>query len=282
MKFILTLFILSVLLSMVWAADAVESTGNCIIKGGTRSWDYNPYSGKGPKQWGDLDVKNAACKTGTMQSPINFPKTVKYDKLSTGLTPSIGSPKLKFMTTSKNFALNCPTSGQCGHSTVNGKRYNLVNIHFHTPSEHILNGRYHPLEAHVVHASADGDYAVLATMFKYPKQSDYGSVIYKRTNKQWGVNEFLQSIIENIYADRTEFVVPIEAILKPTKGYCSYTGSLTTPPCTEGVKFFMSMHVPTITRRQVHAMALAAGGGYDGTSRPLQAINKREITCHIL
>lgn len=275
MKYLLTVFSLSVLLSAVFAAE------DCAVKGKDGDYNYNKLGNKGPANWGDLKPEYSACKDGKKQSPVDFPTGVKYDTMAMGPQPSIASPVMEFKAKPSNFELGCPTGADCGSTTIDGTKYTVANIHWHAPSEHTLNGRYYPLESHIVHANADGTaFIVIATMYDYAPSDSYMSKVYAGANKEWGQSPFIQSVLDNVAADKKSFPVDLKSIIDKSVGFCSYGGSLTTPPCTEAVTFYMSMHVPTVTRRQVLHYAVAAGASYDGTNRPLQPLNDRQITCY--
>lgn len=144
-----------------------------------------------------------------------------------------------------------------------------------------MDGKSFPLEMHVVHQSKSGKLAVLATMFEYASES-YGKRMYNNVPREFERNEFLDIVLNGMNEKTKKIVLPIGDVIRPQTGYCSYAGSLTTPPCSQGVTWMMALAHPTVTARQVHSFAVAAGASFDGNNRPVQKLNGRKVTCHIL
>lgn len=263
------------------AADSAGSVSpNCPVKAGEGEYNYDPTSGRGPEDWASLLPEYETCGSGMSQSPINFVFKVDYEPLSDGPKPMLEDRNFTFSPTPSNWALDCPIK-ECGFTMLDGERYYHVNTHFHAPSEHTLGGRTYPLEAHFVHSTEDGKLAVLATMFEYPNKRSYPAVITMGANKDFGVNKYFEKILEGVLNDKKEVYVKTNMVVDASKGYCVYSGSLTTPPCSEGVTFMMAMNIETVSRRQVHAYAVSAGASFDGNNRPIQPLNGREITCFV-
>lgn len=277
-----SLFVLLVVSPFAFAADAVEGgSDSCLIKSGDGPFGYDPRSGKGPADWPTLLPTYSTCGTGQIQSPIDFPDKVRYAPKSRGPKPSLKRSNFTFSPTSSNWALTCAEENTCGFTMYNGTKLNHFNIHLHAPSEHTLNGRSYPLEAHFVHASDDGtQFGVIATMFDYPDEEAYINKIEAGRRGDVGHNKFMDEVLKGVSTGGT-FGVPSARILRPGMGYCKYTGSLTTPPCTEGVTFFMAAHIETVSRRQVWDYIISAGASFDGNNRPIQPRNGREITCYV-
>ena len=274
-----TIFSLLLLFPVILASEELAASTNCGVKGAEGLYSYDPTSGSGPSVWGKLDGFKT-CGDGHNQSPIDFPLDVMFAPLSDGPQPAIGMAELELGAVSYNWALNCPEHHDCGETTYKGKTFKLVNLHFHHPSEHRLNGKQFPLESHMVHASEDGELAVLATMYDYAPES-YANTVYSHDGKEFGKSKLLNGIMKNLYNGKSKFAVYMGSVLEPEKGYCTYVGSLTTPPCTEGVTFLMSNAVQMVSRRQVAKYALSTGAGFDGNNRPTQPTNDRNITCYV-
>lgn len=261
------------------AAESVEGPKKCKVLGGEGSYSYDPTTENGPQKWGEQKDFHM-CKDGHSQSPINIPMPSKIAPMSDGPEPMMVTGKVKFSSGSYNWAVNCYEPGTCGHTMFGGKQFNVIGIHMHSPSEHVLNGTRYPLEAHIVHASDDGQLAVIATMFKYPDQSSYSAGVHEMIPKEWGTNRMVAKIMYAMKEDKESFHLNLGQIINAHAGYCSYTGSLTTPPCSEGVTFFMALHTETVTKRQVAAYKMSCGAGHDGNNRPLMPTNGREVTCY--
>eukprot|EP00177_Eucheuma_denticulatum_P006495 GFKZ01011827.1.p1 GENE.GFKZ01011827.1~~GFKZ01011827.1.p1 ORF type:complete len:284 (-),score=26.87 GFKZ01011827.1:120-971(-) len=278
----LSTIVFSLLVASSFASDAVElDTSNCAIKGAPGIYTYNPNTDEGPEDWGSIIPEFSTCGDGTKQSPVNFITDVSYGPLSMGPKPALRNANFTFASTTENWALSCEEEKACGYTDYNGTRYYHINTHFHSPSEHTLNGRQYPLESHFVHASEDGQLAVIATMYEYALESTYPGVIYAGGRRDFGVNKYFERIMDGVSAGKEEVEVLTKMVVKPSKGYCTLTGSLTTPPCTEGVTWIMSMNVETVSKRQVHGYQTSAGATFDGNNRPTQPLNGREITCYV-
>ena len=152
--------------------------------------------------------------------------------------------------------------GSCGTITVRGVAYQVKNLHWHTPAEHTVDGRRTAAELHAVSFAADGRIAVLASLFKDTKD-----------------NPIVQATIDAMVGLGT-----FEATLQDYRKYfysgghvgCGiYAGSLTTPPCTEGLTWVVSTKVGYMSEAQVEAIR-ALNGGHDN-ARPLQPINDRPV-----
>jgi carbonic anhydrase len=147
--------------------------------------------------------------------------------------------------------------------TVNGVRYDLQQFHFHHPSEEAVNGKLTDMSAHLVHKSADGKLAVVAVRLS----EDRGDA-----------NAVLASLWEHLPAtpgkseEVTDMISPA-GLLPSDHGYWTYEGSLTTPPCSEGVRWFVLEQTISISRSQLQAFAKF----YKIDSRPLQDTHGRRI-----
>lgn len=270
-------------LTLACVSYAAESSGidagDCPVKGIEGAYSYDPTSDNGPADWGKISGFET-CSSGNRQSPVDFPVGVSYAPLADGPKPMIMAANMTPGSGSYNWALNCPTGSDCGSTMFGGKLFRLINMHFHSPSEHTLGGEQYPLELHMVHIADDGSLAVIATMFKYP-DSDYPAQVAEGINVPYGTNGLVKQALNGLDNNRDSIMVHLGSVINAKKGYCVYVGSLTTPPCTEGVTFLMSQNIVSVTERQVAKYRLSAGVGYDGNNRPLQALNERSITCYV-
>lgn len=270
------------LLSITFAAESIDvDSSSCPVKAGEGEYNYDPTSGKGPADWGGLKKEYAACDgKGGAQSPINLPTKVSYKPISEGPDPALKGSNFNFSSAPSNWALTCSTPGTCGSTTFGGAEFTLFNVHFHAPSEHTLNGKRYPLEAHFVHQGPGGSLAVIGTMFKYP-DDEYPIKVYDRNNMEFGKSSFFRQVLNGVTNNKKVFTIFPGAVIDANLGYCTYPGSLTTPPCSEVVTWIISLNVETVSRRQVHEYAVSAGANFDGNERPIQDINNRTVTCYI-
>jgi carbonic anhydrase len=216
------------------------------------------YEGKeGPAEWGKLDSSYAACSIGHAQSPIDIKDAKKTDL-----------PALKF--DYHAVALNIIDNGhtiQVNYApgstlTVGEKIYTLKQFHFHHPSEEHVNGKDFSLVAHLVHADADGHLAVVAVLFE-----------------QGSANPLIDTLWKNIPSEKKKpqdipsVSIQVQDLLPSERGYFTFAGSLTTPPCSEGVTWYVLKSHTSISPEQVAAFARI----YPTNARPIQPTNGREI-----
>lgn len=228
-------------------------------------WGYNGESG--PANWAMLAPVYALCGEGKSQSPINI---VKSD------AKAGASWKFDYKTTSLRIAHNEHMDDiiDNGHTiqvtvdegstfTFGDKSFDLKQFHFHTPSEHTIDGQHAPMEMHMVHQSTDGSLAVVAILFKEGKKS----------------NENFAKIIANLPNAKGEnkHITDVNLELKvhmPADNYAyHYIGSLTTPPCSEGVQWMVLRDPLELTADQIAEFSKRIGPN----NRPTQLINERTV-----
>ena len=215
------------------------------------------YDGKdGAKHWGELDAKFKACSEGLNQSPINLRGFVEAEL-----------PAIKF-----NYSLKSNEILNNGHTIqinmdagstieVDGITFELKQFHFHTPSENNINAKSFPLEAHFVHASAKGELAVVAVMFEVGESNKALEVLWEK-------------IPLNAGDKHTEVTNSVDALLPKNKDYYRFNGSLTTPPCTEGVRWLVMKESISFSDAQFKLFQKVMK--YPN-NRPIQATNARII-----
>lgn len=218
-------------------------------------WDYEgEYA---PYRWGDMKPDFASCKVGTRQSPIDIrnpvigevePIRFRYEDVSLKVTNNGHTIQVDYAPGS--FIL------------FGGNRYELVQFHFHSPSEERINGRSFDMVAHLVHKSAQGRLAVVAVLLTVGNEQPMLQQVW---NAMPGTRDRTR--------ERLDVLINAKQLLPADQTYYSYMGSLTTPPCTEGVQWLVMKTPVEISRDQVsHFTAL-----YPMNARPLQAQNDRLI-----
>lgn len=226
------------------------------------------YAGEdGPASWATLSPAYALCGEGKGQSPINIVKTDAKGGANW---------KLDYKTTSLRIAHNehmddIIDNGHTIQVTVDegstfsfgDKTYSLKQFHFHTPSEHTVDGKNMPMEMHLVHQSSEGSLAVVSVMFKEGNT----------------VNENFLKIIANLPNAKGESKHITDANLElkvhlPADNYAyHYTGSLTTPPCSENVQWLVLRDMVSLTADQIQAFSSRIGPN----NRPTQPLNDRPV-----
>ncbi|MBK1649203.1 carbonic anhydrase [Rhabdochromatium marinum] len=218
-------------------------------------WGYEGE--EGPSHWGELDANYAVCASGRNQAPIDV-----HDAVDAELPPVEFHYKAGGWDEVNN-GHSIQVNYQPGSSIkVNGHRYELKQFHFHTPSENHVEGHEFPLEAHLVHADADGNLAVIAVMFE-----------------QGETNQALADAWEEMpeHADEHHKLlhqVSAEALLPSSHEYYRFNGSLTTPPCSEGVLWLVMKEPVTASAEQIEHFAKVMG---HPNNRPIQPTNARMV-----
>ncbi len=217
-------------------------------------WSYGGDGG--PEAWGQLKPEFATCATGSRQSPIDIRSGVKVD-----LEPiQFDYRPTGFSVVDNGHTIQVNLGG--GNSIeVQGRRFELLQFHFHRPSEERVNGRQFDMVAHLVHKDLEGRLAVVAVLL------DRGSA-----------QPLVQTIWNNLPLEKgTEQVVRTELdmnhLLPADRRYFTYMGSLTTPPCSEGVLWMVLQQPMPVAPEQVNVFSRL----YPMNARPIQQASGRLI-----
>lgn len=210
-------------------------------------WDYEGAGG--PENWSKLDPKNTACASGQRQSPIDIRDGIRVDvePISFKYRPST----FRILDTGHTVQVVVGDSS----ISLTGKTYELVEFHFHRPSEEKVNGQRFDMVAHLVHKADDGQLAILAVLLERGPE-----------------NPFIQVLWNNLPLERHLEVSPPTAIIDPTtllpasRNYYTYMGSLTTPPCTEGVLWLVMKQPVQVSQEQINIFSRL----YKNNARPIQ------------
>lgn len=227
------------------AAIAVAATP---VIAAEKDWTFG--DGEMPERWSLVNSDYALCDAGLMQSPIDLAQTkahgnltVKTNYAATGGTLALAKEKVQV-----DFAAGL-------HMHSGGKHFNLIQVHFHTPSEHAISGERHPLVAHFVHATEAGELGVLGVMFK-----------------EGEANPALQSVVDALNEGKgAELTFDAAAAIPDDLTVFRYMGSLTTPPCSEGVNWHVAHEVLTASPEQIAVLGEQLGP----TARSLQPLGNR-------
>ncbi|GLT92309.1 hypothetical protein SLE2022_101490 [Rubroshorea leprosula] len=235
-----------------------------------REFDYLENSGKGPAHWGDLKKEWAACKVGGLQSPIDLShQRVKMIRKSGELKRNYRPCHATLKNRGHDIALEW-VNNDAGSIKINGTEYFLKQGHWHSPSEHTLNGRRYALELHLVHTSSDpkvkNNISVIGALYKFGEP-----------------DAFLSKLISNISSMNDHVQERKMGVIDPTKiklggrKYYRYMGSLTVPPCTERVIWTINKKIRTVSREQVKVLRKAVHDYAEMNARPEQPLNGRQI-----
>lgn len=216
------------------------------------------YSGDtGPSHWGSLSPDYAACSDGTEQSPIDL--TAGTQGKPPALEVNYGSSPLRLENNGHSVEATVPEGSSV---TLDGNEYPLGQFHYHAPSEHTLDRESMPLELHFVNQTEDGA-AVLGVLVREGKANPAYDALIKALPATEG---------ETAEVEATD----LSSLLPDDPGGAerwSYDGSLTTPPCTEGVAWAVFAEPIEMSTEQIAAFTDI----YDHTNRPVQPLGDREL-----
>jgi carbonic anhydrase len=217
------------------------------------------YAGEhDPAHWGDLSAEFATCKAGTAQSPIDirYGRRMDYQPLSFHYR----SDTLAVSNDGHTIRVD---SGSGSFLVVNGHEYALQQFHFHTPSEHRIQGLPADMELHLVHRDGEGKLAVVAVLLRAGR----------RTNSTFmRIADSMPRVPGESFYGRQVAINPL-FLLPPDRSYFFYPGSLTTPPCTEGVSWFVMTDPVEVDAALVARFRQLMGGN----ARPVQPDNARPV-----
>lgn len=219
------------------------------------AWDYGDQLG--PSHWGDLKPEFATCKNGHQQSPIDIRKTKK------AALPAI---RFEYKPSPVHIIDN-------GHTVmvnyspgsfilIGDKKYDLKQFHFHRPSEEKINGKSFAMTVHLVHVGDDGKLAVVAVLLQQGDDNDLVKELWNDLPKEKDKEEFF----DNVQID-------LSRILPHDRGYYTFPGSLTTPPCSEDVTWFVLKHPTTVSAGEIQRFSEL----YRDDARPTQPLYDRTV-----
>ena len=221
----------------------------------TTPWGYDGRIG--PDRWARLDPAWRVCDTGKQQSPI--------DIHGARLNPNLPPIQFHYLSGSMTLANNGHTvqvsAPRGSYILVGGVRYNLIQFHFHHPGEEAVHGGLPDMSLHLVHQSADGKIVVVAVRLNEGDANAVLAGLWEHLPKTPGTSATLSDLLSPA------------GLLPADRGYWTYMGSLTAPPCTEGVQWFVMENSVTLSRDQLQAFAAL----YKRNSRPIQEAHGRHI-----
>ena len=217
-------------------------------------WDYDESNG--PEHWATLSPDYSSC-SGKNQSPVNL----------TGFVES-ALPELKL-----HYAQGGDEILNNGHTVqvnfekgstleIDNTSFKLLQFHFHAPSENHIDGKAYPLEAHLVHADEAGHLLVVALMFETGIKNNALATMWNQLPEHSGEKHPLSELIN------------ANDLLPANHAYYRYNGSLTTPPCTEGVRWLVIKKPVTASTQQIAKIKQAL---HHANNRPVQSLNARLV-----
>lgn len=250
MKKYLSIAAISILISIFWSLLPLSVLADVTQP----SWSYDGNTS--PRKWGKLSPDFTKCELGVEQSPINIQDAVKGS--SNPITFDYHSLPLVVVNNGRTIQV---TYAPGSSMTVGGEKYQLLQFHFHTPSEHQIAGKTSAMELHLVHRDQVGKLAVVGVMINQGKEDPLIDQVWQA--------------IPPIGQTKTVKSTTINAanLLPEQRSYYSYAGSLTTPPCSEGVKWHILTTAISLSPKQIDQFRAL----YQVDARPLQPIGNRKI-----
>lgn len=219
------------------------------------AWDYG--EALGPSHWGDLKPEFATCKTGHQQSPIDIrnPQKAQLPPIHFDYKPS----PLHIIDNGHTIMVNYAPGSSI---SIGEKKYVLKQFHFHRPSEEQINGKPFAMVVHLVHANQEGKLAVVAVLLQQGEDNSLVGELWKHLPGEKDKEERL----DNVQID-------VSRILPADRGYYTFPGSLTTPPCTEDVTWLVLKNPITVSAEEIERFSHL----YPDNTRPTQPLYDRTV-----
>ncbi len=244
-----TTLVLSVAMASVCGSFAVFAGDN------TPHWTYS--GAEGPEQWGKLAAEFAPCAAGKNQSPVNLTAMIDGNLPEISFAYQAGGNEII------NNGHTVQVNYRAGSSiTLGGQLFELKQFHFHAPSENTIEGNAFALEAHFVHADKDGNLAVIGVMFNEGEANPELEKAWAQMPEKANEKQTLTSAVD------------AAALLPSNRDYYRFNGSLTTPPCTEGVRWLVLKTPLTASAAQIEKFTHTM---HHPNNRPIQPINARIV-----
>ena len=216
-------------------------------------WSYQGEHG--PTHWAQLDPGFSTCALGQMQSPIDIRNAVQA-KLPE-IEFAYGAGPAEVVNNGHTIQINLPAPGGI---TIDGAHYALLQFHFHTPSEEKIAGQAFPMVAHFVHKNDAGNLAVVAVLFKEGRHNQALATVLDTLPPEGGKHTLAGTFDPS-------------SLLPANHGYYAFQGSLTTPPCSESVRWQVLKEPIEVSKKQVEAFRKL----YPMNARPTQPLNGRQL-----
>lgn len=239
-----------------------------VYAGADVHWDY--AGDTGPEHWAELSEEFATCGSGVEQSPINIDPDLTVTKDLRDINVNYKSWALSVVNNGHTVQVNMAPGSKI---RMGRKTYYLLQFHFHTASENTIDGKQFPMEAHFVHMNSHGELGVLAVMFEEGAENETLAAILSTDPSHAGEHKLHQS--GNI---NPMDLLPSDE--NKIESYYNFAGSLTTPPCSEGVNWLVAQEAVNASAVQLEMFTeiLTHHGEYPGNNRPVQPLNDRIVS----
>lgn len=217
------------------------------------------YGGSGnPTRWGKLKEEYALCAAGNSQSPVDISPEIQAQEKPQPIKFNYRLINFTVKNNGHTIQVDYPPGS---YIILDGKKYNLLQFHFHTPSEHLVNQVAAAMEMHLVHQNAEGQLAVVGVFIEAGEENYFLQQIWEHLPELEGEEEVKRVKIN------------AENLLPENRSYYSYSGSLTTPPCSEGVSWNVLKTPIEASAEQIEQFMEI----YQMNARPVQPLNRRKI-----
>ena len=236
-----------------------------IVSRASEAADWSYLGRNGPRFWARVNPQmySLCGATTTFQSPVNIKerKAVRAGSANMGSILRISEAEYRPLSEPNNYVFECENEGSCGTLTLGSKTFILRQFHFHASSEHKMNGRRKDFEIHLVHSDEAGNRAVVG-------------VLLDAKNGR-GLVDLWRPI--NSIKDKKPFTFDLNRVIDARSGFYSFSGSLTTPPCSIDVQWVIQKTVKRLPKRQMREFMKLVGPVPRGNWRPIQRLNGRRI-----
>lgn len=244
--------------SLSCAEDHTAQTGDS-QNHAAASWSYDGQTG--PDHWGELKPEYSSCAKGLNQTPIDIASEQVIDGMLPQIPLDYATLKpAKIKNTGHSIQVDIDSGGSL---VVDDQDFALKQFHFHSPSENTINGESFPIEAHFVHQNSNGDLAVLAVLFSTGAADKTLTALWDQMPAEAGQSAELGD--DALSAISTKNTI---------ENYYRFNGSLTTPPCSEGVRWIVRKTPLTASAEQIETLKTALK---HANNRPLQPLNARLV-----
>lgn len=245
----------AIFIAIASCMNSYAESGNTSSHPDQIEWGYGTENG--PAVWGQLSPEYALCAAGTHQSPIDLvnPTSAALPAIAFNYQPAA----LNIRNNGHTIEVAFPKGNWI---EVDSTRYELLQFHFHAPSEHTVAGQPFAMEMHLVHQSEDGALAVVGVLIERGKDHIAFNPLWAYLPSTLGAAQQIEQI-----------AIDAGDLLPSARASYRYDGSLTTPPCSEGVKWFVLTTPIELSEAQIATFAAII----HGNNRPVQPLNGRQL-----
>lgn len=236
-----------------WFGLGAKSLRSAIAGEGKLEWGY--IGSESPENWGDLSSTYRACRAGLQQSPINLQGAIEAQLPNVEI--NYKPVPLKIFNNGKTIQVNTVAGN---YITLDGEQYELLQFHFHHPSEHMIGGKPYPMEVHFVHRNNREELAVLGVFLKEGAENKALMPVWKAMPAQKSSEQLISGS-----------PIDIAQVLPTNRKSFHYFGSLTTPPCSEIVRWIVFENPVELSNAQIEQFRQI----FPLNARPIQPLNQR-------